>query len=61
MALAKRLKQIYLTVDLTVPKWMTAAQARREVRTLINHQSNWMSFGDPDDEEFAVRARKVST
>lgn len=35
-------KHIAITLDITVPAWMTARDARREVRTLINHQSNYM-------------------
>jgi hypothetical protein len=36
-----------------VPVEMTAAEARREVRTLINDQANWSA--DPGD----VKAREV--
>lgn len=35
-------KRVTMAVTVSVPRWMTTAQARREVRTLINHQSNWL-------------------
>lgn len=41
----KTRKTVQMTVTVTVPAWMTAAQARREVRTLVNHQSNYMDGG----------------
>lgn len=56
-------KSVLMTVMASVPAWMTAGQARREVRTLINHQSNWMSHG-PDLQEVdesTVRAAAVTT
>lgn len=31
-------KKIRMIVEVTCPDWLTAAQARREVRTLINEQ-----------------------
>ncbi len=63
---AKKTKLVNLALTVSVPSWMTAAQARREVRTLINDHCNWMSQG-PQGEEFdddavravAVRHRKV--
>lgn len=36
-------KTITMSVQVSVPSFMTAAQARREVRTLINDQSNYLS------------------
>ena len=47
-------KTMRVLVTLIVPRDMTAIQARREVRTLINDQSHYAA--DPGD----VRARKVS-
>lgn len=41
--MAKTRKVIAMAVTVSVPTWMTAAEARREVRTLINNQSNWLS------------------
>jgi hypothetical protein len=55
----KKRKQITMTVTLSVPHWMTAAWARREVKTLVNDQANYLSPG-PDYEEFYVRASKVA-
>lgn len=52
MARAKK-KTIQLLVTVSVPADMTAADARREVRYLINDQANYMAdYGD-------VKARKV--
>lgn len=56
--MARSLKPITMAVTVMVPTWMNAAQARREVRTLINHQSNYLSHG-PALEEFEVKARSV--
>lgn len=42
--MAKR-KRMTLRVEITFPAWMTAAEARREVRTLINKQTNWLAYG----------------
>lgn len=53
--MARTRKQITMTVTVSVPLWMTAAEARREVRTLINHQSNWSQHVDEGD----VKARRV--
>jgi hypothetical protein len=39
-------KTVTMLVRVSVPVDMTAAEARREVRTLINDQSNYMA--DPD-------------
>lgn len=64
-----RRKTLTVQVEITVPSWMTAAEARREVRTLINHQANYMSGrwsgSDLRSEwlevhEKTVRARRVS-
>jgi hypothetical protein len=46
----KKRKRTTLNVEITYPAWMTAAQARREVRTLINHQVNYMTNG-PDYQD----------
>jgi len=37
----KRKKQVTMTVTVSVPKWLTAAQARKEVASLIRHQAFW--------------------
>ncbi len=39
--MAVRRKVITMKVKVSVPKDMTAQQARREVRTLINEQTTW--------------------
>ena len=49
-------KLFTFTVDVTVPGKMTERTARREIRTLINYQSNWSSNVEPGD----VRAVKVA-
>lgn len=38
----KSRKRITMTVTVSVPHWLTAADARREVRTLINDQTNYL-------------------
>lgn len=57
-----RRKNLQFTVVVSVPHWMTDSEAKREIRTLINEQTNYMSLG-PKDEEVTprtVRARSVS-
>jgi hypothetical protein len=58
-----RKKQVTMLVTVSCPDWMTAAAARREVRTLINAQAfvghrivgdDWVQV---DENDF--RARKV--
>ena len=56
--MAKKRKHIRMAVTVSVPHWMSASQARREVRTLVNDQSSYMSHG-PNYEEPTVKARKV--
>lgn len=58
--MAKR-KKITVEVTVTFPSWMTAAQARREVRTLINNQSNYLDHGPDfqDVHEKTIRATRV--
>jgi hypothetical protein len=48
-------KTHHVLVKVTAPDDLSAKDVRREVRALINHQSNYIS--DPED----IRARKVST
>ncbi|USN15613.1 hypothetical protein KIKIMORA_04950 [Brevundimonas phage vB_BpoS-Kikimora] len=38
----KRRKELEFTVKVTVPAWMNRAQARREVKTLLNDQCNYL-------------------
>jgi len=42
-------KQIAMIVIVSVPHRLTASDARREVRTLINNQSNWLADIDEGD------------
>lgn len=54
---AKR-KQLHLSLTVTAPAWMTAEMIRREVRSLINHQSNfldWSPHGEIGPESIKVR------
>lgn len=53
---------IGMTVYVSVPSWMTSAEARREVRTLIEDQSNYMTHG-PDGQEVhegTVKVRRMA-
>lgn len=57
--MAHSLKPVSMIVTASVPTWMTAAQARREVRTLINEQCNFLSHG-PNLADVQVKARSVA-
>jgi hypothetical protein len=50
----KKRKKVTMIVTVSVPATMTAAQARREVRTLVSRQCNYSAY--PGD----VKALKVS-
>lgn len=53
-------KRMTLKVTISFPAWMTAAEARREVRTILNNQTNYLSHG-PDWQEVDERTvRAVS-
>ncbi len=59
----KKRKQIPMLILISVPGDMTAAEARREVRTLINHQSNFATFYGANRNELNegdVKAVRVS-
>lgn len=58
--MAQRRKTVTMSVTVTVPAWMNAREARREVRTLINHQSNWLSHHPTTFEEVEVKATAVT-
>lgn len=47
-------KRVTMTLDVTVPRAMSLAAARREVRTLIRDQCNYSA--DPGD----IRVQKVT-
>ena len=49
MAKPPRRRTVTATVTLTVPFWMTAAEARREIRSRVNHQAAYMSGKMVDD------------
>lgn len=39
--MARKRKLVTMTVTVSCPTWLTAAQARKEVKTLINDQAFW--------------------
>ena len=51
---------MFLTVN--VPDWMSASDARREVRTLINDQCCFMTFGPggQDFDEGDIRVKSIA-
>lgn len=51
--MTERRKQYTMTITVSVAPHVTAAEARREVRTLINEQVNY--HHDPED----VRCKKI--
>ncbi len=61
--MAKR-KRVTMQVTVTCPSWLTAAQARKEVRSLIQHQAHFghkspdMVFDEIDEYNFKVLAVK---
>lgn len=55
--MAKRRKYVAMTVVVSVPQWLSTADARREVRTMINDRCGWRSDLDERDvKAIAVRA-----
>jgi hypothetical protein len=60
--MSKRRKEVSMTVTVSVPHWMTAAQARREVRTLINHQCGYLIDGGAANNyaDASVKAKTVA-
>lgn len=65
----KKRKRIRMVVEVSCPVWLTAAQARKEVKALINHQAFWghhnpgraISFNEIEIAENNFRAMKVGT
>lgn len=49
-------KRLTMVVRVSVPYGMTAAQARREVKTLISEQCNYGDYDLDDVKALAVRA-----
>ena len=58
--MAAKRKTIKMLVEVSVPKWMTAAHARREVRVSIGSDYSGFLECGPDYEEVDVKVRKVS-
>lgn len=61
----KKKKQVTMLVTVSCPSWLTAAQARKEVRTLINDQAFWghrpgFDFSLDEIDQYNFRASKVS-
>ncbi len=55
-----KMKLVKMHVTVNVPAWMTAAQARREVRTLINEQCGYLGHG-PGYADATVKAKSVKS
>lgn len=51
-------KKVEMKVVVTVPRWMTAAAARREVRSMMATGVGYLSHG-PNFEEIEVKVRSV--
>lgn len=49
-----RKKDRQFLIRVRFPADLTAAQARREVRTLVNHEANWMSHLNTGDVRIAA-------
>jgi hypothetical protein len=54
MEMAQTRKQVTMLVTVSVPREMTAAEARLEVRTLVNDQCNYSA----DEGDVKVRSIK---
>jgi hypothetical protein len=57
--MAKTRKAVTMLVTVTVPRGLTAAQARREVRTLINEQCNYLDSVPGTWDEVTVKVRQI--
>lgn len=57
----EKTKELYVTVKLVVPTWLTKAEAKREVRTLINEERGYMGgkVVDGDYKELHIKAKRV--
>lgn len=64
--MAKQTKTVTMQVTVRCPKWLTAQQARREVRTLINEQcfygqpsiDGWSDVNESNFRAASVRPMK---
>lgn len=57
--MARKRKRVRMTVTVSIPACFSAADARREVRSLINHQAGYsagMFDGDLNWQEMEIRA-----
>lgn len=60
--MAKR-KRVTMLLTVTVPAWCSAAQARREARSMLNSSNNWDVNGYDRRGEFRsgrLRAAKIT-
>lgn len=61
--MARKRKLVTMTVTVSCPTWLTAAQARREVKSLINDQAFWGHSGPghcyDEISEYNFKARRV--
>lgn len=50
-----------MVVTVSVPRWLTAAQARKEVRSLIQHQAFWGHRSPEWDEisEYNLKLKRI--
>lgn len=58
----RKTKTVTMTVTVRCPSWLTAAQARKEVRSLVNYQAFWGHLrpdGCDDVGDHNFRATKV--
>ena len=54
-------KLVTMAITVSAPAWMNVAAVRREVRSLIDDQCNWLSYG-PGDQEVdgkTIQVRKI--
>lgn len=57
--MAKTRKQVTMIVTVSVPAKLSAAAARREVRTLINDQCNYLDSVPGTFDELTVKVRQI--
>lgn len=56
----RRKKTVTMTVTVSCPVWLSAAQARREVRALINHEAFWGHRDPATGDEIASHNFRAS-
>lgn len=57
--MAAKKKLVTMRVTVSVPKWLSAAQARKEVRSLIQHQAFWGHYNGEVGEDIGGHNFKV--